>query len=215
MFEQLKVSLRNFFLCSSTEKKKAGDFSMPVSPAPLGLYFNVTEGVKDPAILAARNTFRSQVRQTGGFYSLFYKVKRLFLSIVGRWRLWHGRTVCLFLSFASTVSRQTFTNCCQQLRARARNPPLHILHWPSAHLTSTCLSLLQLVTWAIPFRVLERLGSLKSFPPQLPKWSFPHSVCLLQGQTFSLRCGRPNTAQLPEPGWLCLVRPDDTEPHGA
>lgn len=48
---------------------------MPVSPAPLGLYFSVTEDVKDPAILAARDTFRSQVRQTGGFYSLFYKVK--------------------------------------------------------------------------------------------------------------------------------------------
>jgi len=98
-------------------------------------------------------------------------MKWLFLSIVGRWRLGHWRKVCLFLIFASTVTRQTFSTCCQHLRVGARNPPLHILHVTlSGHLTSTCLSLLQLVTWAIPFRIWERLSSLNSLPPQLPKW---------------------------------------------
>ena len=120
----------------------------------------------------------------GSFLSLwkilFYKMKWLFLSIVGRWRLGHWRKVCLFLIFTSTVTRQTFSICCQHLRVGARNPPLHILHVTlSGHLTSTCSSLLQLVTWAIPFRIWERLSSLKSFPPQLPKWSLPRGVGLL------------------------------------
>lgn len=161
MFEQLKVSLHNFFPCSSTEKKQVGDFSMPVSPAPLGLYFSVTEDVKDPAILAARDTFRSQVRQTGGFYSLFYKVKWLFLSIVGRWRLEHWRTVCLFVICASVVNRQTFSNCCQHLRAGARNPPLHILHGtlcsPHLHLPVTPST----SHLSHPFQSLREAGLLK------------------------------------------------------